>query len=100
MEGCVLSFLKAEWKVSDKGSAHWASSYFEHSIKSLFMQILLHFKREFHETLKKIMLADNNMENPIFFWEVDRFSFEGIIGLFENAMKKAEAVFVSETPRF
>ena len=27
MEGSVLSFLKAEWKVSDKGSAHWASSF-------------------------------------------------------------------------
>jgi hypothetical protein len=27
MEGYVLSFLKAEWKVSDTGSAHWASSY-------------------------------------------------------------------------
>ena len=26
MEGSVLSFLKAEWKVSDAGSAHWASS--------------------------------------------------------------------------
>jgi hypothetical protein len=26
MEGYVLSFLKAEWKVSDTGSAHWASS--------------------------------------------------------------------------
>jgi hypothetical protein len=25
-EGSVLSFLKAEWKVSDTGSAHWASS--------------------------------------------------------------------------
>jgi hypothetical protein len=23
MEGSVLSFLKAEWKVSDTGSAHW-----------------------------------------------------------------------------
>ena len=23
----VLSFLKAEWKVSDTGSVHWASSY-------------------------------------------------------------------------
>jgi hypothetical protein len=23
MEGSVLSFLKAEWKVSDAGSAHW-----------------------------------------------------------------------------
>ena len=27
MGGSVLSFLKAEWKVSDTGSAHWASSY-------------------------------------------------------------------------
>ena len=26
MEGSVLSFLKAEFKVSDTGSAHWASS--------------------------------------------------------------------------
>jgi hypothetical protein len=26
MEGSVLSFLKAEWKMSDTGSAHWASS--------------------------------------------------------------------------
>jgi hypothetical protein len=29
MEGSVLSFLKSEWKVSDTGSAHWASSYLE-----------------------------------------------------------------------
>jgi len=28
MEGSVLSFLKAEWKASDTGSAHWASSYY------------------------------------------------------------------------
>jgi hypothetical protein len=28
MEGSVLSFLKAERKVSDTGSAHWASSFF------------------------------------------------------------------------
>ena len=27
MDGSVLSFLKAEWKVSDTGSAHWASSF-------------------------------------------------------------------------
>ena len=26
-EGSVLNFLKAEWKVSDTGSAHWASSF-------------------------------------------------------------------------
>ena len=28
MEGSILSFLKAEWKVSDTGSAHWASSLY------------------------------------------------------------------------
>ena len=27
MEGSVLSFLNAEWKVSVTGSTHWASSY-------------------------------------------------------------------------
>jgi hypothetical protein len=27
MEGSVLNFLKAEWKVRVGGSAHWASSY-------------------------------------------------------------------------
>jgi hypothetical protein len=26
MDGSVLNFLKAEWKVSDTDSAHWASS--------------------------------------------------------------------------
>jgi hypothetical protein len=34
MEGSVLSFLKAEWKVSDTGSAQcWASSLAKISIK-------------------------------------------------------------------
>ena len=28
MEGSVLSFLKAEWKVNETGSAHWASNLF------------------------------------------------------------------------
>jgi hypothetical protein len=27
MEGSVLNFLKAEWKVSYTDSAHWASSF-------------------------------------------------------------------------
>jgi hypothetical protein len=41
MEGSVLSLLKAEWKVSDTGSAYWASSYiilviyFRHDAKIL-----------------------------------------------------------------
>jgi hypothetical protein len=33
MEGSALSFLKAEWKVSNTGSAHWASSFFYHHQK-------------------------------------------------------------------
>jgi hypothetical protein len=32
-EGSVLSFLKAEWKVSDTGSAHWAFSFHHHFLK-------------------------------------------------------------------
>ena len=39
MDGSVLSFLKAEWKVSDTGSAHWASSYFCNLKKKIFFLI-------------------------------------------------------------
>ena len=34
MEGSVLSFLKAEWKVSDTGSDHWASSFKKNCIQT------------------------------------------------------------------
>jgi hypothetical protein len=44
MGGSVLSFLKAEWKVSDTGSAHWASS----------MEICFFFQFFFLLQLKKI----------------------------------------------
>jgi hypothetical protein len=40
MEGSVLNFLKAEWKVSDTGSAHWASSL---SIDEKFWKLLSEF---------------------------------------------------------
>jgi hypothetical protein len=33
MEGSVLSFLKAEWKVSNTGSAHWVSSSIYHVLE-------------------------------------------------------------------
>jgi hypothetical protein len=36
MEVSLLSFLKAEWKVSNTGSAHWASSFF-----SIFLFLFL-----------------------------------------------------------
>ena len=38
MEGSVLSFFKAEWKVSDTGSAHWASSFFVFFCKICIIQ--------------------------------------------------------------
>jgi hypothetical protein len=44
MEGSVLSFLRAELKVSDTGSAHWASSLnigpYKNMNKRLFSQKL------------------------------------------------------------
>jgi hypothetical protein len=44
MEGSVLSFLKAEWKVSDTGSAHGASS----SIYGFWFGIFKLFFVEYH----------------------------------------------------
>ena len=46
MEGSVLSFLKAEWKVSDTGSAHWASSFTTARFKSrlVFLFLLIYSK--------------------------------------------------------
>jgi hypothetical protein len=41
MEGSVLSFLKAEWKVSDTGSAHWAYSLLIHSNSMTLTSLLL-----------------------------------------------------------
>jgi hypothetical protein len=38
MEGSVLSFLKAEWKVSDTGSAHWASSLVDFFMSMFFFK--------------------------------------------------------------
>ena len=37
MGGSVLSFLKVEWKVSDTGSAHWASSFYFSNGNKLFL---------------------------------------------------------------
>ena len=43
MEGSVLSFLKAEWKVSDTGSAHWISSILlvAHQIHHIWCTVVL-----------------------------------------------------------
>jgi hypothetical protein len=48
MEDSVLSFLKAEWKVRDTGSAHWASSklYKGPSIDAAY-QVLIHLAKRF-----------------------------------------------------
>jgi hypothetical protein len=44
MEGSVLSFLKAEWKVSDTCSAHWASSLLKNkSYNEKYYSITINF---------------------------------------------------------
>jgi hypothetical protein len=40
MEGSVLSFLEAEWKVSDTGSAHWASSFYWPYKLEIYLSVL------------------------------------------------------------
>jgi hypothetical protein len=41
MEGSVLSFFKAEWKVSNTGSAHWASTLVLYPKGDLLIQVWL-----------------------------------------------------------
>jgi len=41
MEGSVLSFLKAEWKVNNTGSAHWASSYYYYKFAQTIVWVLI-----------------------------------------------------------
>ena len=43
MEGSVLSFLKTEWKVSDTGSAHWASSIIIYCLLCINNYVLFQF---------------------------------------------------------
>ena len=41
MKGSVLSFLKAEWKVSDTGSAHWASSFIPRGSYKIVLMLII-----------------------------------------------------------
>jgi hypothetical protein len=41
MEDSVLSFLKAEWKVSDTGSAHWANKKLSKKLVIFFLITLI-----------------------------------------------------------
>ena len=54
MEGSVLSFLKAEWKVSDTGSAHWASSLFVVSLLTGGRQVT---DKLYHIVLHRVYLV-------------------------------------------
>jgi hypothetical protein len=65
MEGSVLIFFKAEWKVSDTGSAHWASSSYawkatkkEKRVHAVFYQVgfILILYEENNGNLKKIII--------------------------------------------
>jgi hypothetical protein len=56
-EDSVLSFLKAEWKVSDTDSAHWASSFIwvfpdcveilQHYVLYLLLLVSVHMAKQF-----------------------------------------------------
>jgi hypothetical protein len=56
MEGSVLSFLKADWKVSDTGTAHWASSFAFaitwHPLSVKFLILILSFETPYPNELK------------------------------------------------
>ena len=62
MEGSVLSFLKAEWKVSDTGSVGWASSFLKWPKKvarrfSVYHFLCWHFLHHgINQMIKKIIV--------------------------------------------
>ena len=62
MEGSVLSFLKAEWKVSDTGSVHWASSFIWTYRKALF-NVANDLSKE--EVYKLIAIAEIQLPNIV-----------------------------------
>jgi hypothetical protein len=64
-EGSVLSFLKAEWKVSDTGLAHWASSWLTKHFEINGQISYLHTSR------KKIVDLKNRFLR--FFWRGDLY---------------------------
>jgi hypothetical protein len=68
MEGSVLNFLKAEWKVSDTGSAHWASSYLSMYVcisYILFFTILIHLQCK-KNILNGWLRSDQTVNQPSF----------------------------------
>ena len=56
MEGSVLSFLKAEWKVSDTGSAHLASIFF--SILILSFGVLMSLSAIFQLSWRPVLVME------------------------------------------
>ena len=66
MEGSVLSFLKAEWKVSDTGSAHWASSSFSNLLSmQIFHSASIDARNgEFHIPFNGEFMPDNEQIMP------------------------------------
>ena len=57
MEGSVLNFLKAKWKLSDTGSAHWASSLVSWHYKYSTERVDLVVQSRHHPDLVEIKLV-------------------------------------------
>ena len=64
MEGSVLSFRKAEWKVSDTGSAHWASSFF--FFVNIYLYFILFQRMKGNEILKFLVEDEKRLAKPEF----------------------------------
>ena len=76
MEGSVLGFCKAEWRVSDTGSAHWTSS-FKMVIATIENGIM---KRDiqFIRSIYKINNFWKAIDITIFMYTTERFGFVGL----------------------
>ena len=81
MEGSVLSFLKAEWKVSDTGSAHWASSFYHHqkvidhdTTCTEFDNVIKHSVKNHNLDVLKIKHLELNEKNGIYGYRSHNFN--------------------------
>ena len=72
MEGSVLRFFKAEWKVSDTGSAHWASSF------CLILKDSVNFEN-YNVTVGAISGTRNPLRAPGFSFFLWKFMFPNMI---------------------
>jgi hypothetical protein len=87
MEGSVLSFLKAEWKVSDTGSAHWASRFSS--------PYIYHISHNCSKSYSKVISWKILIKNTMLF-QIHLHNFHIILWqkIFINTLVKCKSEFV------